>query len=544
VLTLARGDGALMLGGSRWTIGADAAVLRDGVQAAGGTGKALIGCDHTLYVWGTDEHWWRWTGDTWAAEPEVPPELVAASAPSSLAWNGWSWTIGPWLEVLRDGVQVEGGTGTELRLNAAGLSVKGTDGQWWVLSERWVAAAVPPMEVRPPTSAAGPGVQALSAAAFVESVGVTTHLNYVDTAYYTRWPAVRDLLLASKIRHVREGIPRMAPWYYDRLRAWHNGGVRFLAMLGKATVDDFAALVQAMPNIAVIEGLNEWDLNGGPTWVADLRRYQSTFYDTAQAWGLMALGPSLTSQAAFEAVGDLSADMDTAQVHNYYSTRHPETTGWGADGYGSLDWSRRMSAIIAPGKAVWTVETGYPCDPGHEPRMPDRDMPAAACVRYVSRLLVEQFAQGIGRTYLYQFVEDFQPHGPVDGYATHGLVRADGTPKATYWAVQSLLHAASSGPVTPGTLAYTLTAAHPDVRQVLLHKADGTFLLVVWLALASMDPDTRHMRPGVSVAATLTLPKSHRVRHLRRLGDDGRLVDVADLVVSEQLTLIEIEVTA
>jgi hypothetical protein len=540
MLTLAAtGDGVLVLGGATWSLAPDGAVLRDGVHAAGGRGKALCGCDQTLYVWGTDEQWWRWTGETWVWVAGVPVEGVVASAPSSLTWNGWGWTIGPALEVLRDGVQVSGGMGTELRVNAAGLSVKGTDGLWWELTETWAESLSPPLEVRPPAEVGG-AVQALSAAAFVDSVGVTTHLNYVETAYYTRWPVIRDLLVASGIRHVREGIPKMDGWYYQRIREWHGAGVKFLGMLGWATKADFDQLRGAMPNLEAIEGLNEWDLNGGEDWVADLWAYQPALYAQGHEAGIPVLGPSLTSQAAFEAVGDLGAYMDWAQLHNYYSTRHPETTGWGADGYGSLEWSKRMSALVAEGVPIVTVETGYPCDPGHDPRMAACDMPEAACVRYLSRLLVEQFAQGLPRTYLYQFVEDFQPQGPVDGYATHGLVRADGTPKATYRAVQSLLTLAKSGPGTPGTLAYTLTAATPDLRQVLLGKADGTFLLVGWRAAVSMDPDTRQLVPVSGVPATLTLPKSHRVRHVWRLGDDGRLGTVPELAVTDQLTVVEI----
>ena len=544
MLTLARHDGAMVLGGASWTLAPDGAVLRDGVHAAGGMAQALIGSDQVLYVWGPDETWWQWTGDTWASVAGVPPEAVVASAPSSLQWNGWTWTLGTGLEVLRDGVQVEGGTGTELRLNADGLAVKGTDGLWWALSETWVAASRALLEVRPeggaPAPEPGAPVQAHSAAAWCDSVGVTTHLNYNDTAYYQRWPEVRDLLIASGIKHVREGIPRMGQEYYDRLREWHDAGVKFLGLLGEASLDDLDGLVAAMPNIEAIEGLNEWDLSGDPNWVANLRAYQEKFYAAGKAHGLIVLGPSLTSEPAFDAVGDLSHAMDWAQLHNYYGTRPSETPGWGAGGYGSLDWSKRMSAKIAPGVPIVTVETGYPTDPGCNPCMPDQDMPEAACVRYLSRLVCEQFRAGLPRTYLYQFVEDFQPQGPVDNYPTFGMIRSDGTPKATYYAVMHLLSAAASAPVTPGTLAYTLSAAHPDLRQLLLQKADGTFLLLAWLGVESMNPDTRQMNPGVSVAATLTLPKSHRVRSLRRLEDDGQLQATTGLAVSDQLTLVEI----
>ena len=389
-----------------------------------------------------------------------------------------------------------------------------------------------------------PAVQARAASDFVDSVGVTTHLNYLETVYYTEWPRLRDLLLASGIRHVRDGIPRMAPWYYERLRQWTSQGVQLLGMLGAGTPDDLAALVAELPGgMPAIEGVNEWDLNGGANWAADLCAYQPKLYEAGTAHGLTVLGPSVTSWGAAEAVGDLSHCMDRGNLHNYYGTRHPETQGWGDDGYGSLDWAKRMAAMMAPGEVLWTVETGYPTAPGHPPAMPDRDMPEAACVRYLTRLLVEQFAQGIPRTYLYQFAEDFQPQGPVDAYATHGLVRADATPKATYHAVKNLIGRLQDAPLrAPGTLPYALTEV-PDLRHVLLQKRDGTFYLLVWIGRPSMHPDTREMYPEAEVPVTLRLAPMYTILEVARLEDSGQIVPAGrtpELLVSDRLTLVTI----
>ena len=461
--------------------------------------------------------------------------LASTRSPGiALTWHGHRWELGPNADVLCDGEVVYPGPAVEIAITDAGVSVVVPDGRQYLLG--WSL-------VTPPTTPPGHGlpvVQAHPAAAFVESVGVTTHLNYHDTAYYKDWPTVRDLLVQSGIRHVREGIPRMGAWYYDRIKEWHAAGVQCLGMLGKANLAELDAMVANMPPMEAIEGVNEWDLNGGPNWVADLRAYQPQFYAAAKAHGLQVLGPSLTSSMAFDALGDLSVYMDWAQLHNYYGTRHPETPGWGDDGYGSLDWSKRQSAKIAPGVPIWTVETGYPTDPQCEPAMPDRDMPEAACVRYLTRLLCEQFAQGIPRTYLYQFVEDFQSNGPVDAYATHGLVRADGSPKATYHAVANLIAAVGRAPGPAGTLGYTLTGASPDLRQLLLHTADQRFLLLVWLGCACMHPDTRQMYPEVApVPVTLALDPAYQVARTVRMGDDGQWAP-CDLSAGDQVTLVEI----
>ena len=51
--------------GAVWTIASSGAILRDGVQAAGGWGSKIRWTNSTIYVYGTDGNWWRWTGTQW-----------------------------------------------------------------------------------------------------------------------------------------------------------------------------------------------------------------------------------------------------------------------------------------------------------------------------------------------------------------------------------------------------------------------------------------------------------------------------------------------
>ena len=51
--------------GAIWTIGQNLAILRNGVQAAGGWGSQIVWTNHTLYVLGTDNNWYQWTGFSW-----------------------------------------------------------------------------------------------------------------------------------------------------------------------------------------------------------------------------------------------------------------------------------------------------------------------------------------------------------------------------------------------------------------------------------------------------------------------------------------------
>ena len=48
-----------------WTIGPNLETLRNGVHAGGGYGSSYLWYEDVLYVVGTDDNWWRWTGSGW-----------------------------------------------------------------------------------------------------------------------------------------------------------------------------------------------------------------------------------------------------------------------------------------------------------------------------------------------------------------------------------------------------------------------------------------------------------------------------------------------
>jgi hypothetical protein len=51
--------------GAVWTIAGNRAILRNDVQAAGGWGTQILWTNSTIYVLGTDDHWWQWIGSGW-----------------------------------------------------------------------------------------------------------------------------------------------------------------------------------------------------------------------------------------------------------------------------------------------------------------------------------------------------------------------------------------------------------------------------------------------------------------------------------------------
>ena len=59
--------------GAVWTIASNGAILRNGLQAAGGWGTQILWKSNTIYVFGTDGNWWQWIGSSWNnVGPTVP----------------------------------------------------------------------------------------------------------------------------------------------------------------------------------------------------------------------------------------------------------------------------------------------------------------------------------------------------------------------------------------------------------------------------------------------------------------------------------------
>jgi hypothetical protein len=136
-----------------WTIGPGQAILRNGVHAGGGYGTQVLWHHGAVYVFG-DGSWWRWLGSAWANVGSGDPAGSSAASPdgtsvppaASIIDNTLAaWTIGPGHEILRNGVHLAAGYGSEIRWHLGAVYVFG-EGAWWLWTgSAWVfsGSAIP-----------------------------------------------------------------------------------------------------------------------------------------------------------------------------------------------------------------------------------------------------------------------------------------------------------------------------------------------------------------------------------------------------------------
>jgi hypothetical protein len=333
--------------------------------------------------------------------------------------------------------------------------------------------------------------KAVSADAFVDSVGVNVHLHNLDTAY-SNFPRVRQSLQDSGIRHVRDGlIDTTWQGYYDRHNELGRLGIKSIFTTSPVQSDQLLLdYPQRMKdNFEAYEAPNEYDQSRDPDWSSSLSRFLTRLNATVKAGSgtsrFPVIGPSLTREDSFVKLRGVCS-FDSVNLHDYFSGRNPGTPGWGSDGYGSISWNLSNAATACPGKPVITTETGYQTDTSLSHGIPDE-----VAAKYVPRVFLEQWRQGIRRTYLYELVD--LPPGHASGDSMFGLLRSDFSPKSAYSALANLLHLlADPGPSYTGEESnFTLTGDVSDVHHVLFEKRDGTFYLALWVEEPSYDVDNK-----------------------------------------------------
>ena len=383
-------------------------------------------------------------------------------------------------------------------------------------------------------TAAGPTEPALSADAFVDSVGVNVHLSYTDTSY-ANFSGVQNALQTLGVRHIRDGLIDTA-WtpYYDRLNQLGQAGIKATLI---TSPNETEALLVAYPgrvtnSFEAYEGPNEYDNSGDPNWASTLNNFMTLLHgavkSNASTSKFPIVGPSLTQAASFAEMAPSAVSFDYANLHNYPGGRNPGTPGWGSGGYGSIDWNLALTSGAWPNNPVITTETGYVNDLSQM-----NSVPEDVSGKYLPRVLLEQWMNGINRTYIYELVDVGNGHGD-NGY---GLLHSDFSPKPAYNAIVNMLGLLSDpGPTfQAGGLNYKLSGNLANVQHLLLEKRNGTFYLAVWVEQPSYDVNAKK---ELSVAAQqVTVQTAQQMRiNVHQIDASGNM-QTSSLGVGQRQTI-------
>lgn len=236
----------------------------------------------------------------------------------------------------------------------------------------------------------------------------------------------------------------------------------------------------------------------------------------APAYGACAGLPTLLSEA--KSMGSLAAYASDGNLHSYPGTNnYPEVgclTAAQSANCGGYYWIQ-VSNIENPGQPPIVTETGYESQPGGC----QWNAGSVGQERYDLRLLLNDWNNGIIKTYLFSFLDDYGNDGCYLGIVNDSYVA-----KPAYTAIQNLITAlADPGKsFAAGTLNYTLGGSVANIGSTLLEKRTGVFELLLWQKVASVDGTGQPLTVAPE-AVTLTFQTAPRTISAQTFTSTGTL---------------------
>lgn len=398
--------------------------------------------------------------------------------------------------------------------------------------------------------------------AFIDSVGVCTHLGQKGTPALDNLDALLPMVQKLGIVHLRdEAIVTVKTTrdsaHYHGIRDCVRLGMRF-SMICFDPNNQYAFTPPSMladlydwcdGGIVLFEGSNEPDLSKAP-WRQALisREHQAAVYREVTGSGVLkhipVAGPSYVQGNVALALPQDDI-CDYANIHAYTGMEHPESTGNGS-----------LSGFIATSRSIFGPKPIIVSEIGFHTALKTRTsfFPVSEEIRtrYLPRTLLWAFLQGITRTYLYELVCSF-PKDPANPESAFGLIGYDLKPTSAYNAIAALMAifsrpAAGGGEMRSLTNWIEFTAGDSDRCSLVFDRPDGATLIPVWLAVsawhwpgenfaAPLERKTRFKVTGDHIGV-----KAYRfvdsgtveIKHLRRENDQY------EMLVSDQLTVLEI----
>lgn len=346
--------------------------------------------------------------------------------------------------------------------------------------------------------------QARPADSFVDSIGIVTHLRYLDTAYGNYNSIIKPRLKELNIRHIRDGGKNYT--FYEKLNELATFGIKSTLVMdprdGTKPVDAITIAKTVPKSIEAVEGPNETDLNNfsynAKFFPEASREYQNELYIAIKGDYFTASLPVLQLSMGWgkniTKLGFLTS-FDMGNMHSYPENGEPPT-------YKLDSWYLKFARMgSAKNKPIVATETGYHNSVNSD--LSSSYVSEQASSKYLSRLLLEYFNRGIKRTFIYELINEMPGTEQEQNF---GLLRYDGSLKPAFIAIRNLILLLQD----PGlrtfplkTLGYSLYGNTRDVHHTLLQKRNGTFYLIMWQEVHSWD--TRNKKDKVVPPRNVTL---------------------------------------
>jgi len=334
----------------------------------------------------------------------------------------------------------------------------------------------------------GDAVRVMTVDAFLETLAVNTHVNYMDGAYANVRNVADDLAWLG-IRQVRDAPPGSgaAPFASYVYLAQHGIKFSFMMHLNIAeSLERVLRLDAEVPgSVAAIEGLNEIDhwpvsyggLKGNDAGLAAQREIYTRVHDT----------PQLAGVPVYDLTGYDLKPVDTRANAADYTNGHvyPQNGEQPMHNANGDTWMGSNIRVFRKYPLPMVItEFGYFSMPQSGWNMLGVDEPGQA--KGVLNGYMDAAAAGVKRTYVYELL-DQKPDAQNQNAEMHfGLFRIDNSPKPVASAIRNLTSILKDDTkrgaydAAGGALAYTLSGMPPLANSLLLQKKDGRFVLVLW----------------------------------------------------------------
>jgi hypothetical protein len=339
----------------------------------------------------------------------------------------------------------------------------------------------------------------------VRGIGINMHNSYYGSGYTNDVPLVESLVTSLGVGIVRDGFALGQKNVCQEDATLGAAGIRFDFIASPTqTASDIASWLACVGTgyVASIEGPNEYDAShppSDPDWQRTLTAEQQLIAGTVRANdpGVSVIGPSVTTVADAQSLGDLSAFLDDGNAHVYFNGYNPGNTGYGNGGYGSIAYDLTSVAPVSANKPIAVTETGYGTAGGAG------QVSEATQAKYLPRLLLDLKRAGVGEMIPYELIDE-----GGSPFSNYGLVRSDLSTKPAYYAIKGMLGILHDSGTATGTLGIAFSGQTQNVATQLFRKSDGSYVLAMWLEVQSCNPNTGADVPVAtqSVTAQFTRP--------------------------------------